>query len=101
MHPVNYVFQAICEGFTDKPAACLPEVNITQSNSKNNTAVTIFVIIIAVIFIMFIGFFFYRRMVKREFHKEMTLHIDTMVSQYFAIGDTKGQQKEQLFVRFI
>ena len=101
MHPVDYVFQAICEGFVEKPRQCFSENNVSQSTSTSHTVVTIIVIIIAVVFVMFIGFFFYRRIVRREFHKEMTLQIDTMVSQYFAIGDTKAQQeKDKLFVNF-
>jgi len=98
LQPVDYVFHTICEGYNQKPDICVN--GQSSAASSGNVGIIIFIVIL-VILLMIVGFFFYRRMVRREFQKEMTLHIDQMVSQYFALGDNKiahnqNPMKEQL-----
>jgi len=95
LHPVDYVFDTVCEAFNTKPDPCLPE------SSNSSSVVIIVVVAISVVLMLFIAFIFYRRSLRRELRKEMALNVNQMVAQYFATGDGKGKiyLREQLITQ--
>lgn len=90
------VFKTICAGFNVTPTVCYDdydEATGSRSSSGGINKWLLLVIVIVVIIINIVLICCYRRYSRREMKKEMQLQISSVMSQYFAINDSKETQK--------
>ena len=91
------IFKTICAGFNSTPEVCFPDYD--EAAGKRTTPGggigkgTVIAIIIIAIAINVLLIYCYRRYTKREMKEEMQLQISSMMSQYFALNDSKGGAK--------
>jgi len=98
--PGNLVAEAICEKFTDDSDFCLSLESGSQAGSTEDDAdthyLTIFFILLAMVAVLLLMLYFYKRMMRREMTKEMSIQISQMVSQYFALNEGKAGRNDNL-----
>jgi len=90
------VAEAICDKFNpEKPDFCV-EINKEYIEDTGNSGdasshyLAIFFILLAMVVILLLMLYFYKRMMRREMTKEMSIQISQMVSQYFALNEGKA-----------
>ncbi|KAL4465896.1 hypothetical protein ABPG74_004133 [Tetrahymena malaccensis] len=87
----------ICEGFENLKNidACeqfeVPEQDENSSSSGlSSSNVNLIIIVCVVLFFVFlIGLFIYRRKIKLEVQKELTIQVDAAIQQYYALNEGK------------
>jgi hypothetical protein len=93
MTPGIKVVEAICAKFNpDKPDFCLEltAANISDSDDASTHYLAIFFILLGLVVVLLLMLYFYKRMMRREMTKEMSIQISQMVSQYFALNEGKA-----------
>ncbi|CDW80556.1 vacuolar sorting receptor 3 [Stylonychia lemnae] len=92
------VFNAICAGFEIAPNYCqstlgsyTPDFLDKGDGIKGSVIV---LIVLALIFINFVIVYCYRRHAKRELQQNMQVHIESAVSQYFALSQPKESKSK-------
>jgi hypothetical protein len=96
------VAEAICEKFSpDKPDFCTAiekQSDIAAGNVEDASThyLAIFFILLAMIAVLLLMLYFYKRMMRREMTKEMSIQISQMVSQYFALNEGKAGKGDNL-----
>lgn len=99
VEPVSHVFAAICEGFSESPESCETYKESTKSvpiiHRKRSVKYILAICIVGLIFFAFFLFCCYKRYLKKQIAKELSLKANTAVSEYFAMHeagekDTKG-----------
>lgn len=87
------MLEHVCNFFVEKPEACDPEGTSTPASKKGRN----YFAIIFLIFLVAGGLagvvYFQRRSYQHKTSKEVTIQMDMMVSQYFAIGEDKTERK--------
>ena len=89
------IFRSICAGFNATPDACFTDYDENTHTRKSSTGIgkgTILAIIVLVVLINVLLIYCYRRYTQREIKEEMQLQISSMMSQYFALSDTKDKK---------
>jgi hypothetical protein len=94
LQPTN-VFEAICEGFKDKPKECGGKGITTTIIEGINTS-TLLMIIVALVVINVGIIVCYKRYAKREMDEKIEMHINSAVSQYFALQDKNSKEKRPM-----
>ncbi|EAR87352.1 PA domain protein (macronuclear) [Tetrahymena thermophila SB210] len=85
----------ICEGFENLKNidACeqfeTPEEDGTSSSNDSNFNYVIITVCIVLFFVFLIGLFIYRRKIKLEVQKELTIQVDAAIQQYYALNEGK------------
>lgn len=87
------VFKTICAGFNVTPDVCFDDYDEETKARKDKSSTigsgTVFVLIVALVAINALLIYCYRRYTRRELKDEMQLQISSMMSQYFALADSK------------
>lgn len=84
----DYIFDAVCESFLNPPTICDPFASESQIFEEPATFTELLLWILALLLIFFVVFYFcYRRKIKRDLTKEMSIQINTAVSHYFKMND--------------
>ena len=80
--------EAICDKFSVRPQLCdnLDPPGYME-NDPDTHYLAIFLILAGMIIILFLMLYFYKRMMRREMTKDMSIQISQMVSQYFALNE--------------
>lgn len=91
LEPENF-FSAICEGFKDKPKECKSSTSSTTIIEGINTF-TLLMIIFALVIINIGIIICYKRYAKKEMDDKIDMHINSAVSQYFALQDKSSTTK--------
>lgn len=92
LEPENF-FDAVCAGFKDKPSQCSTERTFTTIIEGINTS-TLLLIIFALVIINVGIIVCYKRYAKKEMDEKIEMHINSAVSQYFALQD-KGNKSSR------
>ena len=90
LEPNNF-FDAICEGFKDKPEECGFAKGKTTIIEGINTS-TLIMIIVALVVINVAIIICYKRYAKKEMDEKIEMHINSAVSQYFALQDKNNNR---------
>jgi len=101
VQPASHVFAAICEGFTEMPASCSAYMDSNSTGStttiykKRSVKYILAVCVVGLLVLAFFLFCCYKRYLKKQIAKELSLKANTAVSEYFAMHeagerDTKG-----------
>jgi len=78
--PGNLVAEAICDRFTHPPEMCSHLQEELIADTDDTHYFTIFIILLGMIIVLFVMLWFYKRMMRREVTKEMSIQISQMVS---------------------
>ena len=91
LHPVDDIFDAICDGFENPPDICSGRVEDVEKARKDVEQtwliITGVVLIISVIFVII--FVLYKRAIRREVNQEMELMISSSMQKYMALREEK------------
>ena len=88
MTPSKPVYDAICTAFDVVPEGCLLKDTVTVYVSvTDHPGWIVFVVIIIVLIIMAVILVIYKRILKKDMDKELSLQVNSAISQYFALGD--------------
>lgn len=88
LEPLNF-FEAVCEGFKDKPAEC--GYKGTKGSDGINTF-TLLWIVVGLVVINVVIIICYKRYAKKEMDEKIEMHINSAVSQYFALQDKSNSK---------
>lgn len=98
MTPSKPVYDAICTTFDEIPEGCLLKDTVTIWISVTDHPVwVVIVVIVIVLLIMACILFTYLRIMRKDNDKELSLQVNSAISQYFALGDrtkTVGSEGE-------
>lgn len=94
LDPEN-VFLAICAGFKDSPSECKNHKFGIEESSGISTS-RLLLIIVGLVILNIILILCYRRYAKKEVNDQMQMHINSAVSQYFALQDKDPRQSKPL-----
>ena len=86
--PPEGVFEAICNGFDVSPPVCNPEV----PSSGLSTGSVVAIIIACLSVFMCLMLFIYKRIIRREMAKELQMQVNTAISQYYALNDSRTKK---------
>ena len=90
------VFKAICNAFNSTPDACYPDYDPASkmriTDSGDISAKTIAFILIGLVALSVLLLYWYRRYAKREMKEEMELQIGSIMSQYYALSESKEKK---------
>ena len=94
LDPEN-VFSAICAGFKDQPKAC--KTHVLGENAPSGISISKLLLIIAgLVAINIVLILVYRKYAKKEVNEQMQMHINSAVSQYFALQDKDSRSAKPL-----
>ncbi len=94
LDPEN-VFAAICAGFKDSPKECKAHA-IGLGEATGISTSRLLLIIFGLVGINILLILCYRRFAKKEVNDQMQMHINSAVSQYFALQDKDPRQAKPL-----
>jgi hypothetical protein len=84
------VFNSICAGFKKAPKVCGTFNESTSSIIKGISGMTIVYIVLGLIVLNIFLIYCYRRMSQREMKEDMRMHVNSAVSQYFALSQREN-----------
>jgi hypothetical protein len=84
------VFNSICAGFKKAPKICGTFNESTSSIIKGISGMTIVYIVLGLIVLNIFLIYCYRRMSQREMKEDMRMHVNSAVSQYFALSQREN-----------
>lgn len=92
------VYDAICTAYDVIPEGCLLKDQVTVWVSvTDHPGWLVFVVFIIVLLIMGVILYIYKRILKKDMDKELSLQVNSAISQYFALGDrTKTGSENEL-----
>lgn len=80
------VFNSICAGFKKAPKICGTFNQSTTSIIKGIQGMTVVYIVVGLIVLNIVLIYCYRRISQREAKEDMRMHVNSAVSQYFALS---------------
>lgn len=80
------VFNSICAGFKTPPKICQQAAGGSESIVKGINGTTIVYIVLGLILLNVVLIYCYRRISQREMKEDMRMHVNSAVSQYFALS---------------
>ena len=80
------VFNSLCAGLQSQPKICRKYDQFTQSVHRGINGITIVYIVLGLIVLNIVLIFCYRRISQREMKEDMRMHVNSAVSQYFALS---------------
>lgn len=95
LDPEN-VFNAVCAGFKDSPKECRNHVFGEVIENVGIGTGKLISIIIGLVLINICLILAYRKFAKKEVNEQMQMHINSAVSQYFALQDKDPRQSKPL-----
>lgn len=88
MTPSRPVYDAICTAFDLIPEGCLLKDTVTVSVPvTDHPWWVVFLVIVIVALLMIVVLYVYKRVLKKDMDKELSLQVNSAISQYFALGD--------------
>lgn len=88
MTPSKPVYDAICTAYDVVPEGCLLKDQVTVWVSvTDHPGWLVFLVFIIVIILMVAILYVYKRILKKDMDKELSLQVNSAISQYFALGD--------------
>lgn len=88
MTPSKPVYDAICTAYDVVPEGCLLKEQVTVWVSvTDHPGWLVFLIFTIVIVLMAVILYVYKRILKKDMDKELSLQVNSAISQYFALGD--------------
>lgn len=95
LEPQNF-FEAVCTGFKNRPDECKVKEVSTTIIEGISTSTLIFIIVALVVINTGIIVLYNRYIKKREMDRKIEMHINSAVSQYFALQDkSKGPPSKE------
>lgn len=98
LHGSNVIL-AVCNSFTNNnmPKHCLKLIHSKETFEKmiasiaerNSHSHNILIYLISLIITMGILLFFYRRQLRRDMKRDMQMQVNSAISQYYALNDSK------------
>jgi len=96
--PSKPVYDAICTAFDVVPEGCLLKDTVTVWVSvTDHPGWVVFLVIAIILLLMGTVLYVYKRILKKDMDKELSLQVNSAISQYFALGDrskTSGSDNE-------
>ena len=80
------MFNSLCAGLKSPPRICHTYDQSYQSITRGIHGKTIIYIIVGLILLNIILIYCYRRISQREMKEDMRMHVNSAVSQYFALS---------------
>jgi len=88
MTPSKPVYDAICTAFDIVPEGCLLKDTVTVWVSvTDHPGWLVFVVFVIVVLLMLVILYVYKKILKKDMDKELSLQVNSAISQYFALGD--------------
>lgn len=88
MTPSRPIYDTICTAFDLVPEGCLLKDRVTvQVAVTDHPWWVVFVVILIVLALMTGILYIYKRVLKKDMDKELSLQVNSAISQYFALGD--------------
>ena len=99
----DYIFDAVCDTFIDKPDVCNPYANLQSDILDEPTTYSELFLWIICFLGVFLTIFFIcqRRKIKRDLNKEMNLQINTALSHYFKMQDESSTEQSAPPKKFV
>jgi hypothetical protein len=94
--PASHVFEAVCDGFFNPPDICKQHLASIRRYRKRSVKYIVIVCVVGIAVVAFFLFFCYRRYLKRQIARELSLKANTAVSEYFAMHEAGEKDTKRL-----
>jgi hypothetical protein len=89
--PSNF-FEAVCQGFKNKPGQCSTKsTHLTIIEGINTSTLVVIILVLVLVNVGIIVL--YKKYAKKEMDQKIEMHINSAVSQYFAIQDKSSDSR--------